>query len=270
MSAKSSSRDGVKPSLIAVHTNEGPNPADVFPDRTAENLCRWMDDQEVSYHKVVDDDSVVHYVPDDRASWALRSGNRRSLNICFMGYSRFSRNEWMRHEGMLKLGSIEVRSWSDRYSIPARKLQPHEVRADQSGICGHVDWTLGKNDGGHTDPGGGFPWDYFLSLIYGNLHIPAGTPPFPLPPGHYFGLVSGPKESHGGYYGNERPSIKLIQQALIRKGYVPGLSNPDSGWADGVYGPPTFDSVVRFQKAEMPQTTRFGEVWQDDWAKLLS
>jgi hypothetical protein len=167
MAAKSSDRQGTRPTLVAIHTNEGPNPADVFPDRTAENLARWMNDQEVSYHKVVDDDSVVNYVSDGRYSWSLRSGNRRSLNLCLMGYSRFTHDEWLRHLSMLKLAAAEVREWCDKYGIPIRKLSPADVGRDQSGICGHVDWTLGKKDGNHTDPGEGFPWDVFISFVKG-------------------------------------------------------------------------------------------------------
>jgi len=86
----------------------------------------------------------------------------------------------------------------------------------------------------------------------------------------YFGLISGPKESHGGYHANEKPYIKLIQQQLIYMGYVPGVHDIHSGWADGVFEQPTKDAVTRFQKAHMPGTTYWGQVWFDDWAKLAS
>jgi len=98
---------------------------------------------------------------------------------------------------------------------------------------------------------------------------PSGAPAWPLPRDHYFGLVTGPNESHGGYYQSERPWIRMIQQALIRKGYVPGIGDPNSGWADGVFEQPTADAVTRFQRREMPGTTYFGQVWWDDWARLL-
>lgn len=117
-------------------------------------------------------------------------------------------------------------------------------------------------------------WDDWEVLIQGksgsNPTPPPTTPPsnvpaWPLPRDHYFGLVTGPNESHGGYYPNERPWIKLIQQALQRKGHAP--NNP--GWADGVYEQPTWNAVAAWQRANMPGTTRFGEVWWDDWAQLL-
>lgn len=97
-----------------------------------------------------------------------------------------------------------------------------------------------------------------------------GVPPFPLPKGHYFGLVTGPNESHGGYTASERVWVKAIQQRLIAKRFVPGVTNINSGWADGVFEQATKDAVIRFQRAQMPGTTRFGEVWADDWRKLFS
>lgn len=174
MGAKSSPRNGTRPTIVGIHTNEGPNPSgDEGRDRSAENLCAWMDGQQVSYHKVIDDDSVVHYVADDRYAWAMRSANRRSLNLCFIGRASFDRAEWLRHERMLRMGASEVRSWCDRWGIPRQKLTAAQVGRDERGICGHVDWTNGKRDGTHTDPGAGFPWDVFIAYVNG-MPAPAG------------------------------------------------------------------------------------------------
>ncbi|MEO6089290.1 MAG: hypothetical protein ABIQ18_39880 [Umezawaea sp.] len=92
-----------------------------------------------------------------------------------------------------------------------------------------------------------------------------GPPPFPLPIHHYFGLISGPDQSHGGYYPAERPHIVRIQKALQHKGFAPGYAE----WADGLYEQETADAVTTWQRAAMPRTTRFGEVWFDDWAALF-
>lgn len=97
------------------------------------------------------------------------------------------------------------------------------------------------------------------------------VPAFPLPRSDYFGLITGPAQSHGGFYPSERPWIRLLQGALIRKGYVPGIKNPlTTSWDDGIFGQPTKDAVSRFQHAEMPGTKFYGQVWADDWAKLLA
>jgi len=92
-----------------------------------------------------------------------------------------------------------------------------------------------------------------------------------MPKGHYFGLVTGPRESHGGYYAAERPDIKAIQQRLITLGYVTGVTSPTSTWADGKFGAATKTAVTKWQKAKFASTTsRFGEVWSDDWKHLFT
>ncbi|MGH3882101.1 MAG: N-acetylmuramoyl-L-alanine amidase [Pseudonocardiaceae bacterium] len=167
MAAKSSSRGGTGIRLVVIHTNEGDNPADVFPDRTAENLAAYLDrpSTQASYHKICDDDSTVRYLPDSVASWSIRSGNSRALNLCLTGWARWTRGQWLDHAGMLRRAAGEVAAWCDRYEIPVRKLTPTQVAADHLGIIGHWDWTLGKRDGTHTDPGPNFPWDVFIELV---------------------------------------------------------------------------------------------------------
>jgi hypothetical protein len=92
-----------------------------------------------------------------------------------------------------------------------------------------------------------------------------------MPSGHYFGLITGPKESHGGYYAAERPDIKAIQQRLIVGGYVPNVTSPNSTWADGKFGAATKIAVAKWQKAKYASTTtRYGEVWSDDWKHLFT
>ncbi|HEY6018626.1 MAG TPA: C39 family peptidase [Candidatus Paceibacterota bacterium] len=76
--------------------------------------------------------------------------------------------------------------------------------------------------------------------------IPPGSP-FPLPAGHYYGDIAGPAESHGGFYDNEKPAIAAIQRRLIVTGNVPGHSDPNDGWADGIYEAPTTEAVKSFQ-----------------------
>ncbi|GAA1594900.1 hypothetical protein [Actinoplanes couchii] len=102
-----------------------------------------------------------------------------------------------------------------------------------------------------------------------------GLPPFstttwPLPRGHYFGLISGPAASRGGFTADEKTWVREIQRQLIRKRWVPGVTDPDSGWADGLFEKPTADAVARFQRAEMPGTKFFGQIWADDFARLFT
>ena len=98
---------------------------------------------------------------------------------------------------------------------------------------------------------------------------PAGqASPWPLPPGQYFGLITGPAASHGGFYPADQAYIRQIQQALIRQGYVPGVTDPAASWADGSYTQATQAAVLRFQQAAgLPKT---GNITAADWARLLA
>lgn len=93
------------------------------------------------------------------------------------------------------------------------------------------------------------------------------APAWPLPSREYFGLISGPSASHGGKYASERPAIKRIQQRLQALGFAPKTPT----WADGIFGPQTAAAVTHWQRARYAKlTTRYGEVWADDWHRLFS
>lgn len=101
------------------------------------------------------------------------------------------------------------------------------------------------------------------------------VPAWPLPRNEWFGDVKGPDASHGGFYESEREWVRMIQRALVRKGYAfyeNGTRETSvlSSWVDGIYGPETIRAVSNWQSAHMPGTTYYGQVWWDDWAKLLA
>src|SRR4026207_2376336 len=53
--------------------------------------------------------------------------------------------------------------------------------------------------------------------------------PLYMPSNHYFGLITGPNASHGGYYASERPDVSAIQSRLNALGFSVGT-------ADGIFG----------------------------------
>lgn len=101
-----------------------------------------------------------------------------------------------------------------------------------------------------------------VPLPVSELHLRYPWPAF-MPAGHYFGLESGPDESHGGRYASERPAVLLVQHRLAQLGYSPGT-------VDGHFGPATKAAVAKWQHAHAPGTTRYGEVWSDDWKRLFT
>jgi len=82
--------------------------------------------------------------------------------------------------------------------------------------------------------------------------------------GNYFGHIDGPNESHGGYYTSEQPDVKAIQDRLNSIGF-------SCGKADGIFGNNTKSGVSSWQSKLYPQyTSRYGEVWSDDWQRLFT
>jgi len=90
-----------------------------------------------------------------------------------------------------------------------------------------------------------------------------GNDVFHLPDGHYYGLIDGPAESHGGFFPAERPVVKLIQQRLQALGFAPA----SPGWADGLFERPTEAAVKSFQSANgLPAD---GRVRRLTWSRLF-
>lgn len=72
--------------------------------------------------------------------------------------------------------------------------------------------------------------------------------PYPLPTRprlHWYGRNDGTAYSHSGYQARDRDEIKLLQKALIRRGYNLGRYG-----ADGYYGEKTEAAVRTFQRAK--------------------
>lgn len=114
--------------------------------------------------------------------------------------------------------------------------------------------------------GGAVPAAPAASSVPAGVHV--DLPAWTLPAGHFYGLVSGGEDSHGGYYEAERPAIAAIQRWLIKHGYAGAVSD---AWADGIFEQPTVDAVTAFQRAERPNSTdRWGEIWADDLATMAA
>lgn len=103
---------------------------------------------------------------------------------------------------------------------------------------------------------------------------PAGNPgrfAWNLPSGHYYGNVAGPNQSHGGYYANERPFVRNIQQWLIYRGCVSGVGSSQwasSGWADGKWENATDAAMVNFHDRFYGGQPYPKQCWSDDYDRL--
>lgn len=97
---------------------------------------------------------------------------------------------------------------------------------------------------------------------------PPKAPVYPLPAGHVYGPITGPEWQHGGWHEKERGAVLRVQQQLIRRRAVPGITNPADPWADGRYEQATVDAVKRFQRSR-GDTSPDGLVGPTTWRWLF-
>lgn len=156
-----SGRGGARVRLVVVHTAEGA--------RTVEALGRFFQGRtQASSHVGIDDKRIEQYVDYSRAAWTLRSGNPISDNAELCGFASWSRAEWLRHPRMLELAAQWIGERCRARGIPLRRLTPAQVAAGEAGVIGHHDWTVGKKEGSHWDPGPQFPWDLVMAKAGGS------------------------------------------------------------------------------------------------------
>lgn len=157
---QSSSRNGYKVRVLAVHTTEG--------IMRAADLRAWTG-WAGSSHASADETGALlagsgdGFVDYGRASWTLRSGNPWSENIELCGFAKWSRADWLSRPKLIDACAKWLAARSKARDIPLVKLTPQQYRAGQSGVIGHHDHTVGYSDGTHWDPGPSFPWDVVLS-----------------------------------------------------------------------------------------------------------
>lgn len=152
--------------VVVVHTAEG--------IRDADDLVEYFtrSDVDASCHECADDDKRRPAVPYARAAWTLLSGNAISDNLELCGFAEWSRDEWLQeHMGMIRNAAAWIAERCAARGIPCVKLTPKQLRAGQSGVIGHVDWSVGMRDGDHWDPGPGFPWDVVMGIAAGNTPL---------------------------------------------------------------------------------------------------
>lgn len=148
-----SSRHGVDPCLIVVHSTESSNIPDSARDLRA--IADWFDNPsaQASSHVVVDSDGQsARLVPDTRKAWTQAYYNPWCLSIEMIG--RAAQTRWAHAE--VEEAARWIAMWHERHGIPIRKgAVSVDGRILRTGVVRHAD--LGRLGGGHSDPGASFP-----------------------------------------------------------------------------------------------------------------
>lgn len=219
--------------------------------------------------QVYKDGSVHQYLPFDWQPWCQIAGNFNYAAIETAGMP----DEALTVQQCTSIAKI-LKTYHDEMGMVLQIANRPGERGLGTHQMGGIAW------GGHSCPGSvrASQRSHLLELARGNKPTPHPvTPPAHKPTLHrrwptymgksdYFGLMTGPAHSHGGYFMQERPDVKAIQLRLQQLGYAPKTA----GWADGRFEYPTFAAVQRWQQHYMPHTQFYGQVWSDDWIRLFT
>jgi N-acetyl-anhydromuramyl-L-alanine amidase AmpD len=144
ISPNQSSRNGVKPRVIVLHSTEG----------NYEGSIAWLCNRasQASAHVVVASDGrATRLVEDNRKAWHVAADNAYTLGIEQEGYA--GQQAWP--EVQIEATARWIAYWARKYDIPI-------TSSVSCGVCRHSD--LGAAGGGHHDPGRAYPFDRVLAL----------------------------------------------------------------------------------------------------------
>ena len=121
-----------------------------------------------SAHYAIDPGEVIQMVQDTDVAWHCPGANRRGIGIEHCGLSEQTPEQWADEgsEAELRQSAVLVAALCLKWGIPAQRLSPDDIRNGARGLAGHMDFTAAfSTPGGHTDPGGNFPWPHYLDLV---------------------------------------------------------------------------------------------------------
>jgi N-acetyl-anhydromuramyl-L-alanine amidase AmpD len=170
--ANQSSREGVKPRLIVLHTTTDPSSGRTVVVRNEpglrdlRQLGDWFDDPENAVSSHVANDADGHdarYVKDRRKAWTVVAFNSVSLSIEQVASAGFDRDRWLENRApQLDDTARWIAHWHRRWNIPIRRAEISGDSVVKSGVTTHA--ALGAAGGGHNDPGPGYPFAHVLRL----------------------------------------------------------------------------------------------------------
>jgi len=173
--------------VIVVHTTEGGEGID-----SAEGLAQFCAGPKTpifnkkgertgtnvaAYHWVCDADSVIPLAPENVIANHAAGANRFSIGVCLTGRAGQTAEEWADEMSAPTVESA-ARLTGERaqaLGIPLRRLSSDELKAGESGICGHINVHEAFHKTDHTDPGPQFPWDRFLALAQDQTNTTPST-----------------------------------------------------------------------------------------------
>lgn len=160
---------------VVIHDMEA-----VETGQTAENVADFFatTTRLASAHYNVDSDSIVQCVKEGDTAFHAPGLNHCAVGVEHAGYARQTRGLWLDTYGvkMLALSAKLVAELCQKYDIPVRRLTVAQVRRYEKGLCGHIDVSSAFGKSSHWDPGPGFPWDVYLTMVDAEIAADKGKP----------------------------------------------------------------------------------------------
>ena len=151
---------------IVLHSMEAPESA-----TRAEVVADWFADPKraprASAHYNVDCDSIVQSVREDNIAWHAPGANHHGIGIEHAGYARQTARQWRDgfSEPMLLRSAWLAARAALRWSIPVQYVDREGLRDERRGITTHNEVTYAWRKSTHTDPGAGFPVDWYIDRV---------------------------------------------------------------------------------------------------------
>jgi hypothetical protein len=163
--------------LVVVHVNDGP---DTHGGAVGcAEFCQLPKSKrhppsKGGYHELVDDvQFIIGGHVDDVVNGAA-GGNADGYHICLIGLAKQTDAEW--HDAFSTAvglnGAVRVRNACLMLGVPMQLLTTAQVKAGESGICGHVNVAEAFKKSDHTDPGPHFPWAEFMQTVTDGEDMP--------------------------------------------------------------------------------------------------
>ena len=152
--------------VIVIHSMEAPEKG-----TTAENVAKFFQNlppnRKASAHLCIDNNSIVQCVLDNDVAFAAPGANHNGIQLELAGFARQTRAEWLDEYGkaLLENAANAAAQYCLKYNIPRKHLTNDQLRNGHEGIIGHVQASEVFKKSDHTDPGKGFPWDYFIERV---------------------------------------------------------------------------------------------------------
>ena len=151
--------------LIVIHSMEAPEKGD-----TAENVAKFFQNppSPASAHLCIDNNSIVQCVLDNNIAAAAPGANQDGIHLELAGFAKQTRDDWLDDYGLQLLNNAAnaAAQYSLKYDIPVRRLTNDELAdGTTKGLVSHSQVSAVFKKSTHTDPGEGFPWDFFLEHV---------------------------------------------------------------------------------------------------------